>query len=130
MPLPLRPALHKIAQWTVNKEVHTRFAVFCRSDKNANTIPVTEMFATEVNVSSTRYFEQMVKTKSQKQWKARALAVGMADEAVKAVKGQLDSIRLIAVRFFFLAEAGDCITADLKDRSFFISPAAGEFLSQ
>ena len=126
MPLPLRPALHKIAQWTVNKEVHTRFAVFCRSDKNAKTIPVTEMFATEVNVSSTKYFEQLVKTKSEKQWKARALA----DEAVKAVKGQLDSIRLIAVRFLFLAEAGDCITADLKDRSLFISPEAGDFLSQ
>ena len=122
--------MHKIAQWTVNKEVHARFALFCRVDKNAKTIPVTEMFTTEVNIRSTKYFEQLAKTKSEKQWKARASAVSMTSEAVLAVKGQLGSIRLLAVRFLFLAEAGDCITADLKDRAFFISPEAGDFLSQ
>ena len=125
MPAPIRPALHKLAQWTVNGDVHQRFSVFCRSDKNAKLQPVTAMFATEVNVSSTKYFEHMVKTKWAPQWKAIALAVGMADDAVTAVKGPLDSLRLLTLRFLFLAEAGDCITADLKDRSFFISPEAG-----
>lgn len=47
-----------------------------------------------------------------------------------AITSSLDALRLMAMRFIYLSQPGDVITADLRDRGAFIQPGSEAFLSQ
>ena len=91
---------------------------------------VNKLFERLPHISIAQYSEPMCKTKNIEQWKARPLAVGTPPEAVREIKSPADGFRLVGLRFIYLSVAGDCISADLKDRVFFIDAASDVWLSQ
>ena len=95
-----------------------------------NLNPVSGLFDRNPHVGWTVYAENMAEVKNFKQWQARALAVGVPTEAIHALKGPVDTLRLVALRFLYLSVAGDVITADLRNRDHFIHAEAEDYLSQ
>ena len=91
---------------------------------------VTRLFVNDPHVSLSRYAEQLAKLKGVAQWKARALAVLVPNEAVLASKGPIDAVRLLALRFLYDSQAGDAIAADLRSRSHFIDETSETWLSE
>ena len=129
MPIPIRKAMASLVDWQLDVEVHTRFAEYCRCDKNDKMDKVAKLVAADKAVSFTRYAEQMIKLKGENQWKARGLKVGVPPEATLQVKSPSEALRLLAVRFLYEAEPGDNIGADLKSRSFFVDAGCDEWLA-
>ena len=101
MPVPNRKALSSLADWQLHVEVHTRFAEFCKCDKNEK---VARPFAIDKAVSFTRYAEQMIKLIGEKQWKARGQMVGIPLKTISQAKSPSDALRLLAVRLLYEAE--------------------------
>ena len=130
MPLPIRGTLANITGWNVNTAVHRRFAEFCRCSSNTRMATIEKLFDRESHVGWMQYAEILGKAKNLQQWKARVHAVGCPQEAMFAIQSTQDGLRLMAVRFLYLSQPGDIITADLKDRGAFIQPGSEAFLSQ
>ena len=120
MPIQLRHAMAQVSQWTLARESHMLFAVTCAATRNKKMEDVKEIFDTTAHVGFDRYWQTFGKCKDEKQWKARCQGVKIPFEAIEAAKGVGDLGRLLAIQFFNKSSPGDAITADLKDKDFFI----------
>ena len=130
LPIPGRTPMFRMTQWMISREIHTRFATFCKCDRNDKLKHADALFTSEVAVTYVRYAEQLAKCKNMAQWKARALAGGVPQEASLSVRTSGEAIRLVAIRFIFDSQPGDVLTTDMKSRSFFMEDDLETFLSQ
>ena len=119
-----------VTDWHTNLAVHERFAKFCKCDKNAKLELVTELIRREPHVGFARYSDALATCKILGQWKARALAAKLPSESVLAARTPPEVLRLLAVRFTFDASLGDVISADLRDRDYFLDQEALDWLAQ
>ena len=130
LPAPIRGPMVRMTQWMISREIHNRFITFCKGDRNEKRRHSDALFTAEIAITYVRYAEQLAKCKSMAQWKARALASGVPAEAALSVRTAGESIRQLAVRFFFDSQPGDVLTADMKSRDFFIHADVETYLTQ
>ena len=130
LPIPIRPALKRATDWTINIDIYIRFVAYCRCDKNAKLEAVTSTIEANTFLSLVRYCDTLQRCKSIAQWRARALGARIPSDAVLATRTKSVAIRMLVVRFLFESSPGDAITADLKDRDYSMSRQTEEWLSQ
>ena len=130
MPLPLQEPLRRVTERVVNDTTHASFAAYCSVDKNRKMEIVEELIRKEGGVAWSRYWPDIQQCKNLGQWKARALAAKLSSESVFAARTPPEALRLLAVRFMFDAPLGDVISADLRDRDYFLDQEALQWLAQ
>ena len=130
LPVPIRPALARISGWTLDREISNRFIHFCHCDKNVKIQAVSQLLSTDPHVAFTRYSEVLAKCKNLAQWKARGLAAGIPRDSILNVRSPGEALRLLGLKFLFNANPGDVITADLRNRSFYVEQELEDYLSQ
>ena len=127
LPEPVRVSCSKVTDWVIDAETHTRFSHLCSCDKNAEMPKFEKMIKGDTHISFLKYSDAVVKTKSLKQWQARALAIGSPEEAVLATRSKQEALRLMAITFFIKAKPGEHIMGDCKGREHLIDNEVEEW---
>ena len=122
--------MSKLNDWCINADVHSRFSTWCKCERNSKLESLQTLLAAETTVDFGRYADALSRCKNFTQWKARALALQIPQEAVLASRTPTDALRLIGIRFMFDAKPGDIITADLRDRAYFMDAEVEQWLTQ
>ena len=130
LPIPIRPALKRVTDWTINIDIHTRFVAYCRCDKNGKLEAVTATIEANTFLGFVRYCDTLQRCKSITQWRAIALGARIPSDAVLVTRTKSEAIRMLVIRFLFESSLGDAITAGLKGRGYFMSRQTEEWLSQ
>ena len=91
---------------------------------------MNRLLAAETLVAFTRYSEILATCKNLAQWKARGLAASIPRDAILNVRSSAEALRLLGLKFLFMASPGDTITADLRIRSFYVEAELEDYLSQ
>lgn len=109
----------KVSEAMIDIDIHRRFARWCSCENNQKASFAADMVRGETGAAWTRYFDLLGRSKSLAQRRAKALVLGVPQEAVLAGRSISDMGRILFVRFATVSGPGDAVSADLKSRGHF-----------
>ena len=128
MPVQCRGPMAKMNDWFLNKEIHDRFALYMRCNRNRRMEAIEAAVARETLIGFPAYISEVGKAKNIEQWKSRALAVHIPSECVLACRSINDVGRLLAMTFMATSE-NPIVAADLKTMDYFVDEEAKRYLA-